>query len=58
MPTEHEETVRAIAKIIKDHAAVEQSQRDRKMGVNSIVDGQSYAYAQIVDVMQPYLDEA
>ena len=58
MPTEYEETLRAIAKIINEHAAVERSQRSRKMSVNSIVDGQSYAYAQIVEVMQPYLDEA
>lgn len=51
-----EEALAAIVKIIKDHKKLEAHQRRNKADVNTIVDSQSYAYDQIVEVMQPFME--
>lgn len=58
MPTEHEQTLRAIAKIVRDTQSLTESQRERKMSTNTIMDSQAHAFAQVAELMQPYLDEA
>ena len=54
---EQAEAIRAIVKVIRDQKKLEKHQRAEKASVNTLQDSMVYAYDQIVEIIQPFMDE-
>jgi hypothetical protein len=48
--------IRAIVKIIKDQKVLEKHQRATKASVETLQDSMVYAYDQIVEIVQAFMD--
>ena len=48
--------IRAIVKIIRDQKVLEKHQRATKASVETLQDSMVYAYDQIVEVIQPFME--
>jgi hypothetical protein len=51
------DAIRAIVKIIRKQKALEKHQRATKASVNTLQDSMVYAYDEIVEVIQPFMEE-
>ncbi len=50
------DAIRAIVKIIRDQKALEKHQREARASTNTLHDSAVYAYDQIVEIVQPFMD--
>ena len=50
------EAIQAIIKIIRDQKVLEKHQRATKASVETLQDSMVYAYDQIVEIVQPFMD--
>ena len=50
------EAIQAIIKIIRDQKKLEKHQRAKRASVNTLQDSMVYAYDQIIEVLQPFMD--
>ena len=53
---EQAEAIRAIVKIIRQQKALEKHQRSSRASVETLQDSMVYAYDQIVEIIQPFMD--
>ena len=51
------DAIRAIVKIIRKQKALEKHQRATKASVETLQDSMVYAYDEIVEVIQPFMEE-
>jgi hypothetical protein len=51
------EAIRAIVKIIKAQKVLEKHQRAERASVNTLQDSMVYAYDEIIEVVQPFMDD-
>ena len=54
---EQAEAIRAIVKIIRDQKALEGHQRSKHASTNTLHDSMVYAYDQIIEVVQPFMED-
>jgi hypothetical protein len=55
--TDERDAIAAIVKIIRQQKALEKHQRSSRASVNTLQDSMVYAYDQIVEVMQPFIED-
>ena len=51
------DAIAVIVKIIRDQKALEKHQRATKASVETLQDSMVYAYDQIIEVLQPFMDD-
>jgi hypothetical protein len=51
------EAIRAIIKIIRDQKVLEKHQRSKRASTNTLHDSMVYAYDQIIEVVQPFMED-
>lgn len=54
---EQTNAIRAIIKIIRDQKTLEKHQRETRASTNTLHDSMVYAYDQIIEVVQPFMDD-
>ena len=53
---EAQAVIQSIVKIIRDQKALERHQRCTKASINTLQDSMVYAYDQITEIIQPFMD--
>ena len=51
------DAIKAIVKIIRDQKALEGHQRSKHASTNTLHDSMVYAYDQIIEVVQPFMED-